>query len=50
MMIGTVERFIQKKATNNFLIKLKTAANFYNLQYVYAIDNMQQEAINRITG
>ncbi len=46
MMIGVVTAVTPEKSNNNFLIKLKSAANFYNLQYVYVIDNVQQEAIN----
>lgn len=48
MLIGFVTEVIPEKSTNNFLIKFKTAADFYNLQYVYAIDNRQQEAVNQL--
>lgn len=48
MMIGTVEAVYKEVSTSNFKIKLRTATNFYNLQYVYAIDNAQQEAITKI--
>ncbi len=48
MLIGYVTEVIPEKSTNNFSIKLRTAADFYNLQYVYAIDNRQQEAINQL--
>jgi rod shape-determining protein MreC len=48
MLIGYVTDIIPEKSSNNFLIKFKTATNFYNLQYVYAIDNRQQEAINQL--
>jgi len=48
MLVGYVTEVIPEKSTNNFLIKFKTAADFYNLQYVYAIDNSQQEAINQL--
>lgn len=48
MMIGFVTEVFAEKSSNNFLIKLKSAANFYNLQYVYAIDNSQQEIINQL--
>jgi rod shape-determining protein MreC len=48
MLIGFVTEVIPEKSSNNFLIKFKTAADFYNLQYVYAIDNSQQEAINQL--
>lgn len=48
MLLGFVTEVIPEKSSNNFLIKFRSAANFYNLQYVYAIDNSQQEAINKL--
>jgi rod shape-determining protein MreC len=48
MMIGTVEAVYKEVSTSNFKIRLRTSANFFNLQYVYAIDNAQQEAVNQI--
>ena len=48
MPIGFVTEVIPEKSTNNYLIKFKTAADFYSLQYVYAIDNKQQEAVNEL--
>lgn len=48
MMMGIVQDVKSDKSTNNFLIKFKTAANFYNLEYVYAIDNNQAESIKTI--
>ena len=48
LMIGTVEEVIPDKSTNNFIIKLKSSANFYNLQYVYAIENFQRDEINHL--
>lgn len=48
IMIGTVEEIYSEKSTSNFIIKVHSAANFYSLQYVYAIVNNQQEAIEKI--
>ena len=48
MMIGTVTEVMQQKSKNSFIIKFRSAANFYNLQYVYVIDNRQQAEINKI--
>ena len=48
LMIGTVESVEADKNTNNFRIMVKSTANFYNLQYVYAIDNLQKEEINKL--
>lgn len=48
MMMGIVDEVKADKGTNNFLIRLKTAANFYNLEYVYVIENKQAENIKTI--
>ena len=48
MMIGMVQEIIPEKSSNNFLIKFKSAANFYNLEFVYAIDNRQTDSINNL--
>lgn len=48
LMLGTVTEVIPDKGTNNFLIKIKSAANFYNLQFVYALENYQKDEINRL--
>lgn len=48
MMIGTVTAVYAETSSSNFRIKFRTSANFYNLQYVYAIDNAQQEQVNQI--
>ncbi len=48
MLVGTIDQISPDKGTNNYIIKLKSAANFYNLQYVYAIDNLQKDEINRL--
>jgi rod shape-determining protein MreC len=46
--IGTVDEVIPDKSTNNYIIKVRSAANFYNLQYVYAIDNLDKEEMNKL--
>ena len=48
MLIGTVDEIFSEKSTSNFRIKFRTSANFYTLQYVYAIENAQQEPVNKI--
>jgi rod shape-determining protein MreC len=45
MMVGTVTDVVPEKSSNNFIINIKSTADFYNLQYVYVIDNLQQAAI-----
>jgi rod shape-determining protein MreC len=48
LMIGTVEEVTPEKSTNNFKITVRTAANFYNLQYVYVIENLEMDKIEAI--
>ncbi|MEO8769427.1 MAG: rod shape-determining protein MreC [Ferruginibacter sp.] len=48
MLIGTVEAVYNEVSTSYVKIKIHTAANFYNLQYVYVIDYSQQESIKEI--
>jgi len=48
LMIGTVDEVIPDKSSNNYFIKLRSSANFYGLQYAYAIDNLEKEEINKL--
>jgi rod shape-determining protein MreC len=48
MMMGRIEEVKSDKSTNNHLIKFKTAANFYNIEFVYVIENLQAEEIKAI--
>ena len=48
MLIGFVEEVIAEKSTNNFMIRLRSAANFYDLEFVYAIDNKEADEINNL--
>ena len=42
-IIGTIDQVIKDKSTNFYLLKVKTAANFYNLQQVFVVENLQYE-------
>lgn len=48
MLVGVIEEVKADKSSGNFLIKFKASANFYNLEYVYAIENRQAENIKTI--
>jgi rod shape-determining protein MreC len=48
MIIGTIDEIKRDVSTNNFIIKVKSAANFYNLQYAYGIKNFQKEEIEKL--
>ena len=41
MMVGTVESMSTDPSTAFYTLRLHTATNFYNLQYVYLIKNLQ---------
>jgi rod shape-determining protein MreC len=43
LLIGTVKEIVNDKTSSTYTIKVKTAANFYNLQYVNIINNLQKE-------
>lgn len=43
LLIGTVKEIENDKTSSTYIIRVKTAANFYNLQYVYVINNLQKE-------
>lgn len=42
LVVGTVINVANDKTSSTFIIKVKTATNFYNLQYVYIINNLQK--------
>lgn len=48
LLIGTIVDFEIDKITNNYTINLKTAANFYNLQYVFIIKNTKKEELQDV--
>ena len=48
MMMGIVQEVKSDKSTNNHLIRFRSAANFYNLEFAYIIDNRQTEEIKAI--
>lgn len=48
LMIGTIDQVAADKSTNNFIIRIKSTVNFYNLQYGYAIENYQRDEINQL--
>jgi rod shape-determining protein MreC len=42
-MIGTISDIISDKSTNFYTLKVKPAANFFNLQQVFVIENLQYD-------
>ena len=48
MMLGIVKEVKTETSSNKLIIRFRTSANFYNLEFVYAIDNKQAEEIKAI--
>ncbi|MDB5203256.1 MAG: mreC [Ferruginibacter sp.] len=48
IIIGRVEEIFAEKSTSNFHIRLRTAVDFNNLEYAYAILNDHQEAVTKL--
>lgn len=42
-MVGTVAGVIEDKSTNFYILKIRTAANFADLQQVFVVENLQFE-------
>ncbi|MEO6219072.1 MAG: rod shape-determining protein MreC [Ginsengibacter sp.] len=48
LLIGTATEIINDKTSSTYIIKVKTAANFYNLQYVFVINNLQKDEARQL--
>ena len=42
-MIGTVAEIVEDKSTNFYVLRVRPAANFQNLQQVFVIENLQRD-------
>ena len=42
-LIGTVSEIVEDKTTNFYVLRVKPAANFQNLQQVFVIENLQRD-------
>ncbi len=42
-MVGTIASVVADNTTSFYVLKIKTAANFYTLQQVFVIENLQRE-------
>ena len=47
-MVGTVSEVVDDKSSNFYTLKVKPATNFFNLEYVYVIENTQFEEQKRL--
>jgi rod shape-determining protein MreC len=48
LMVGTVAEVISDKSTNFYVLRLKTAANFFSLQQVHVIENLTYAEQNKL--
>lgn len=48
LLIGTVDEIAKDPASNFFIIRLRTATNFYSLEYVNLVENVQWEEQRRL--
>lgn len=48
LMLGRVEEVFIEKSTSNFKIMVRTATNFNDLEFAYAINNAQQKEIDQL--
>ena len=42
-MVGTVYEIVDDKTSNFYTLKIRPSTNFFNLEYVYVIDNLQYD-------
>ncbi len=43
MIVGTVHEIVDDKSSNFYTLKIKPATNFFNIEYVYVIENTQYD-------
>ena len=48
LLVGRINEVFLETATNNYKISVRTASNFYNLEWAYAINNIEQPAIDQL--
>lgn len=48
IMVGTVDEIAKDPTSNFYIIRVKTATNFYNLEYVNLIENVQWDEQRRL--
>jgi rod shape-determining protein MreC len=43
ILVGTVAEIVNDQTSNFYIIKLKPATDFFNVSYVYVVDNLQKD-------
>ena len=49
MRLGTIDGILDDKSTNFYVLIIKTAANFYNLQQVFVVENLQRDEQEKLS-
>jgi rod shape-determining protein MreC len=47
-LIGIVDKVEDDKGTSTYILTLRTATNFYNIQHAYVVKNMQREELDAL--
>jgi len=47
-MVGTVYEVVDDNTTNFYTLKIRPSTNFYNIEYVYVVDNLQYDEQKRL--
>lgn len=48
IMVGIVAEIVDDKSSNFYTLKLKTATDFYNLEHVTVIENLQKDELKKL--
>jgi rod shape-determining protein MreC len=48
IMVGTVYEIVEDNTSNFYTLKIRPATNFFNIEYVYVIDNLQYDEQKRL--
>jgi rod shape-determining protein MreC len=48
MMVGTIYDIVPDNASNFYTLKIRPSTNFFNIEYVYVIDNTQYDEQHRL--
>ncbi|HXB92570.1 MAG TPA: rod shape-determining protein MreC [Puia sp.] len=48
LLVGTVSEIVPDNTTNFYILKLRPATNFFNIEYAYVIDNTQYDEQKRL--
>jgi rod shape-determining protein MreC len=47
-MVGTISEIVPDNTTNFYTLKVRPATNFFNIEYVYVVDNLQYDEQRRL--